>query len=105
MMNLGAKCGLKDIQRIVYLDNLCTRLGLDAISAGSTIAFAMDLYDRNILKPEDLPMDEFQQHCGEVSRQVFEIVHRYGGSISAEHGVAPSVASRARSVSGRPSNA
>jgi aldehyde:ferredoxin oxidoreductase len=53
MMNLGAKCGLKDIQRIVYLDNLCARLGLDAISAGSAIAFAMDLYDRGILKPED----------------------------------------------------
>jgi aldehyde:ferredoxin oxidoreductase len=53
MMNLGAKCGLKDIQRIVYLDNLCSRLGLDAISTGSVIAFAMDLYDRGILKPED----------------------------------------------------
>ena len=53
MINLGAKCGLKDIQRIVYLDNLCSRLGLDAISAGSAIAFAMDLYDRGILKTED----------------------------------------------------
>ena len=41
----------------------------------------------NVLKPDDLSMDEFQQRCGEVSKWVFEIVQRYGGSISAEHGV------------------
>ena len=41
----------------------------------------------NILKPDELPMEEFQQRCGEVSKWVFEIVQRYGGSISAEHGV------------------
>lgn len=41
----------------------------------------------NILKPDDLPMAEFQQRCGEVSKWVFDIVQRYGGSISAEHGV------------------
>ncbi len=41
----------------------------------------------NVLKPDDLPMEEFQQRCGEVSKWVFDIVQRYGGSISAEHGV------------------
>ncbi|WP_206604634.1 FAD-binding oxidoreductase [Kineobactrum sediminis] len=41
----------------------------------------------NVLKPDTLPMAEFQQRCGEVSRWVFEIVQRYEGSISAEHGV------------------
>jgi FAD/FMN-containing dehydrogenase len=41
----------------------------------------------NILKPDDLPMEEFQQRCGEVSNWVFDIVQRYGGSVSAEHGV------------------
>ncbi len=41
----------------------------------------------NVLKPDALPMAEFQQRCSEVSRWVFEIVQRYEGSISAEHGV------------------
>tara|TARA_R110002110_G_scaffold205066_7_gene416940 strand:- start:62025 stop:63422 length:1398 start_codon:yes stop_codon:yes gene_type:complete len=41
----------------------------------------------NVLKPDDLSVEEFQQRCGEVSRWVFDIVQRYGGSISAEHGV------------------
>lgn len=41
----------------------------------------------NILKPESLSMDAFNQRCGLVSKQVFEIVQVYGGSVSAEHGV------------------
>nr|WP_290740455.1 FAD-binding oxidoreductase [Haliea sp.] len=41
----------------------------------------------NVLKPDSLPMAEFQQRCGEVSRWVFEIVQRHEGSVSAEHGV------------------
>tara|TARA_R110000772_G_scaffold48719_7_gene111411 strand:+ start:2324 stop:3724 length:1401 start_codon:yes stop_codon:yes gene_type:complete len=41
----------------------------------------------NVLKPDNLPMAEFQQRCGEVSRWVFEIVQRHEGSVSAEHGV------------------
>jgi FAD/FMN-containing dehydrogenase len=41
----------------------------------------------NVLKPDDLPMADFQQRCGDVSQWVFEIVQRYGGSVSAEHGV------------------
>ncbi|MGD2099961.1 MAG: aldehyde ferredoxin oxidoreductase family protein [Desulfobacterales bacterium] len=49
MLALGARCGLNDLQTLVYLDNLCTRLGMDCISAGTVIAFAMDLFDRGII--------------------------------------------------------
>ncbi len=41
----------------------------------------------NILKPTELSIDDFRQRCEGVSKSVFEIVQRYGGSISAEHGV------------------
>ncbi len=41
----------------------------------------------NILKPDDLPKEDFFAKCGQVSKWVFEIVQRYNGSISAEHGV------------------
>jgi aldehyde:ferredoxin oxidoreductase len=53
MINLGAKCGLDDAPTLVHLDNLLTRLGLDSTSAATTIAFAMDLFDRGML-PENL---------------------------------------------------
>jgi aldehyde:ferredoxin oxidoreductase len=53
MISLGPKCGLGDLETVVRLDNLCSRLGLDVVSAGSAIAFAMDLYDRGILSMEE----------------------------------------------------
>lgn len=49
MCNLGAKCGLADLEAIVHLDNLCSRLGLDTTSAATALSFAMDLFDRNLL--------------------------------------------------------
>ena len=41
----------------------------------------------NILKPESLTKDEFFAKCATVNKWVFEIVQKYNGSISAEHGV------------------
>jgi len=41
----------------------------------------------NILKPEDLAKEEFFEKCAKVSTWVFEIVEKYQGSVSAEHGV------------------
>ncbi len=41
----------------------------------------------NILKPDDLSIKDFYTRCHGVSRGIFEIVQRYGGSVSAEHGV------------------
>ncbi|WP_425929534.1 FAD-binding oxidoreductase [Pseudomonas sp. NyZ201] len=41
----------------------------------------------NILKPEDMSKDEFFAKCAVVNKQVFEVVEKYNGSISAEHGV------------------
>jgi aldehyde:ferredoxin oxidoreductase len=53
MLSLGSKCGLDDLQTLVYLDNLCSRLGLDNISAGTAMGFAMDLFERKILTEAD----------------------------------------------------
>ena len=41
----------------------------------------------NILKPVDLAKELFFEQCQDVSKWVFEIVAKYKGSISAEHGV------------------
>jgi len=49
ILNLGPKCGLDDLEAIVRLDTLCTRLGVDSTSAASGIAFAMDIYERGLL--------------------------------------------------------
>lgn len=41
----------------------------------------------NILKPENMSKDDFFAECQVVNKHVFETVKKYGGSVSAEHGV------------------
>ncbi|MBE03396.1 FAD-binding oxidoreductase [Marinobacter lutaoensis] len=41
----------------------------------------------NILKPEDMAKEDFFEKCQQVNQWVFEIVQKYEGSVSAEHGV------------------
>ena len=41
----------------------------------------------NILKPANLAVEDFYKKCDEVSERVFDLVRKFGGSISAEHGI------------------
>jgi aldehyde:ferredoxin oxidoreductase len=48
----GAMCGVDDMNAITMANYRCNELGLDTISAGATIAFAMECYQRDFLTPE-----------------------------------------------------
>jgi len=50
----GAQCGNLDAKLITVADRKCDEFGLDTISCGSVIGFAMELYQRGILTKEDL---------------------------------------------------
>jgi len=41
----------------------------------------------NILKPANVAVEDFYKRCDEVSERVFDLVRKFGGSISAEHGI------------------
>ena len=41
----------------------------------------------NILKPDDLPVEQFAGQCSVASQQIAALVGQFNGSISAEHGV------------------
>ncbi|KUO70826.1 MAG: aldehyde ferredoxin oxidoreductase [Desulfosporosinus sp. BRH_c37] len=50
----GADCGVHDFDAIHAANDLCNKYGLDSISAGCTIATAMELVQRGYIKPEEL---------------------------------------------------
>lgn len=50
----GADCGISDLKAIIRANNVCNEMGLDTISAGATIAAAMELYQRGRIRPEEL---------------------------------------------------
>ena len=53
MYSFGGVTGVDNIDAIIAADRLADELGLDTISAGVTIAFAMELYEKGILSKED----------------------------------------------------
>jgi aldehyde:ferredoxin oxidoreductase len=49
----GSGVGIDKVDPIIAADRLADELGIDTISAGGTIAFAMELFERGILTLED----------------------------------------------------
>ncbi|MGQ9459087.1 MAG: aldehyde ferredoxin oxidoreductase family protein [Anaerolineae bacterium] len=53
LFSLGSNCGVDDINAIVHANYLCDLYGLDTISTGDCIAWAMELFERGILTEKD----------------------------------------------------
>jgi aldehyde:ferredoxin oxidoreductase len=51
---LGPLCGIADPDAVLRAAHLCDRLGLDTISAGATVAFAMECAEKGLLREEGL---------------------------------------------------
>jgi aldehyde:ferredoxin oxidoreductase len=50
---LGTMCDVDNLEAITLAHFLCNEYGLDVISAGNTIGFAMECFEKGILKKED----------------------------------------------------
>ena len=50
----GSDCGINDFEKIIVANKWANEYGLDTISAGATIAAAMELYQRGFIKDEEL---------------------------------------------------
>jgi len=82
----GSNCGVDDLVVICKAHELCNRYGLDTISTGSVIAWAMECYEQGALQPADV--DGLALHFGNqdaVLPLVEKIAHRQGvGDLLAE---------------------
>ncbi len=77
---LGSKCGNGDLSSILHANTLCNKLGLDTISTGNVIAWAMEAFQRGILQQKDLADETFDwgNH-----RAIINTIHK----ISAREGI------------------
>ena len=71
---LGPLCGIDDPETVLRASQLCDELGLDTISAGGTIAFAMECAERGLL---DEPWLRFGE--GEALLRAIELIGRREG--------------------------
>lgn len=49
---LGSMCGIADLPTVIAANDLCDKYGLDTISTGATIAFAMECAEKGYIKSE-----------------------------------------------------
>jgi len=50
---LGSMCMIDDLEAVSYAAHLCNVYGMDTISCGATIAFAMECYEKGLITTED----------------------------------------------------
>ncbi len=50
---MGSSCGISDFPAIAKANEICNRYGIDTISCGGTIAWAMECFENGILTLED----------------------------------------------------
>ena len=83
--SLGSKLGNLDLQNIISATELCNRYGLDTISTGSYMAWAMELFQRGII---DQKLTEIPLNWGDgeaILQLIHQIARRKGfGNILAE---------------------
>ena len=51
--SLGTMLMINDLEAVIKLNNICNRYGLDVISCGSTIAFAVDCFENGLISKKD----------------------------------------------------
>lgn len=62
----GATCGVDDLEAIIKANKWCNEYGLDTISAGSTIACAMELCQKGFIAPEEIDGPALEFGSGEA---------------------------------------
>lgn len=70
---LGADVAIADIEDVAYANYLCDELGIDTISAGNVIAFAIECFEKGIITTEDT--DGLALSFGD-SEGVFELIQK-----------------------------
>ncbi|MBF0390220.1 MAG: aldehyde ferredoxin oxidoreductase family protein [Desulfamplus sp.] len=79
IINMGSLCGLDDPEELLYLSNLANILGIDTISTGSVVAFAMELFEKNIITTKDT--DGLELKWGDakaIEKLMFQIANQEG---------------------------
>ena len=86
LASLGTNLGVDDIVAVCKSNEICNMIGMDTISAGSTIAWAMEAYEKGVLTPEDTDGVKLEFRDGDaVIQMLHKIAMREGiGDILAE---------------------
>jgi len=76
---LGSLCGINDLKAIAKGHQICHTYGLDTISTGSSIAFAMECFEKGILTKKDTGGIELKFGNAEAMMTMVEMIAKREG--------------------------
>lgn len=76
---LGSNCGVSDPEAVNRANDLCEKYGIDGISAGAVIAFAMECYERGIITKDDTDGIELKFGNADALVMMVEKIGKYEG--------------------------
>jgi aldehyde:ferredoxin oxidoreductase len=79
LSTFGAYCGIGELHAVSLASQICNQHGMDTISVGATIAFAMECFERGILTPEDTGGIELRFGNADAMLAVLEQIARREG--------------------------
>lgn len=74
MSALGSYVGVGDLPAVAKAAEVCNRLGIDTISAGGTIAFAMECFEKGLINKDDTDGLEVRFGSSEALLKLLELI-------------------------------
>lgn len=75
----GSYCGINDLETTALANQMCNMYGIDTISCGATIAFAMECYEKGLLNQHDTNGLELKFGNKEVVQKLIEKIAKREG--------------------------
>jgi aldehyde:ferredoxin oxidoreductase len=76
---LGNYCGIDNLPAIAKANELCNKYGMDTISCGATIAWAMECFEEGLITAEDTGGIELRYGNAEAMVKMVELIARREG--------------------------
>jgi len=75
----GSYCGIDDLHAIAYANQICNMYGMDTISCGATIAWAMECFEHGLITTEDTGGIELRFGNAEAMVKMTEMIAKREG--------------------------
>jgi aldehyde:ferredoxin oxidoreductase len=79
LATFGSYCGISDLAAVAKANQICNMYGLDTITTGATIAWAMDCFEQKILSIEDTDGIELRFGNAEAMVAMTELIAKREG--------------------------
>ena len=79
LATFGSYCGIDDLAAVSYANQVCNQYGMDTISCGATIAWAMDCFEKGIISEADTDGVQLRFGNAEAMVQMVEKIARREG--------------------------